>query len=112
MQEYLKLPYNVIIQRVNDESGEYYHATVLELPGCQSTGDTYEEAYQEIWEAVEGWIETKSAAGFEIPLPLLPEKYSGKFTLRIPKSLHQKLSMEAVEEGVSLNQYAIYKLSR
>jgi len=39
-------------------------------------------------------------------------EYSGKISLRIPKSLHKKLAEEAKEEGVSLNQYALYKLSR
>lgn len=39
-------------------------------------------------------------------------EYSGKISLRIPKSLHKKLAEEARAEGVSLNQYALYKLSR
>jgi HicB-like protein involved in pilus formation len=36
---------------------------------------------------------------------------SGKFVLRMPKSLHAALDVEAKEEGVSLNQLAITKLS-
>ena len=38
--------------------------------------------------------------------------YGGKILLRIPKSLHKRLVAEARVEGVSLNQYALYKLSR
>lgn len=37
---------------------------------------------------------------------------SGKLLLRIPKSLHKRLKMEAKAEGVSINQYATYKLAR
>ena len=37
--------------------------------------------------------------------------YSGRLVLRIPKSLHKLLKKEAEMEGVSLNQYMIYKLS-
>jgi hypothetical protein len=37
VQEYTKLPYNYIVRPINDESGTYYHASVLELDGCQST---------------------------------------------------------------------------
>ena len=37
--------------------------------------------------------------------------YSVKISLRIPRSLHMALSEEAKKEGVSLNQYALYKLS-
>ena len=112
VKEYSEMPYNVIIRKVNDESGKYYYATVLELDGCQSTGATYDEAYSGILEAMEGWIETKLEHNMEIPLPIQTDKYSGKFVVRIPKTLHQKLSVEAMEEGVSLNQYALYKLSQ
>ena len=110
-KDYIDLPYNYIIQPIKDESGEYYYARVLELDGCQSTGDTFEEAYNNLREAMEGWIETKLENGFKIPLPVGHENFSGKFIVRIPKSLHYKLTIEAEKEGVSLNQYALYKLS-
>ena len=108
----MELPYNYIVQPIKDESGEYFYAKVLELDGCQSTGDTFEEAYENLKEAMEGWIEAKLEGGFEVPLPVGYDDFSGKFIVRIPKSLHYKLSVEAEQEGVSLNQYALYKLSR
>ncbi len=40
------------------------------------------------------------------------EDYSGKLVLRIPRSLHKELKEEAKAEGVSLNQYMLYKLAR
>ena len=112
VKEYMKLPYNYIIQPISDESGEYFYARVLELDGCQTTGATFEEAFKNLKEAMEGWIEAKIEGGFEVPMPIKQENFSGKFVLRIPKSLHYKLSIEAEKEGVSLNQYALYKLSR
>jgi len=39
------------------------------------------------------------------------KEYSGKYVIRLPKSLHARLAMEAGKEGVSLNQYTLYKLS-
>lgn len=39
-------------------------------------------------------------------------EYSGKLMLRIPKELHQQLAESAKKNGVSLNQYALYKLAR
>lgn len=110
-QDYMKLPYNYIIKPMQDESGSYFYASVLELDGCQSTGDTFQEAYDSLMEAMEGWIETKLEHGFDIPEPLDIEKYSGKFVVRLPKSLHARLAIEAKKEGVSLNQYTLYKLS-
>ena len=69
-QEYMKLPYNYVINPIRDESGSYFHATVLEFDGCQSTGTSFEEAYSSLREAMEGWIEARLSNGFAIPLPL------------------------------------------
>jgi predicted RNase H-like HicB family nuclease len=110
-QDYIKLPYNYIIKPIEDKSGSYFHASILELDGCQSTGDTFEEAYAGLREAMEGWVETKLENGFPIPLPLDTNKFSGKFVVRLPRTLHARLAMEAEREGVSLNQYTLYKLS-
>ena len=109
---YMSLPYNHLIQPVTDESGSYYYGRVLELDGCQSTGKTFGEAYNNLLEAMEGWIGVKIQYNDPIPEPLVDENYSGKFVVRIPKSLHKKLAIEAEQEGISLNQYVIYKLSR
>ena len=38
--------------------------------------------------------------------------YSGRFILRLPRSLHKRLRSEAEAEGVSLNQYILYKLAK
>ena len=38
--------------------------------------------------------------------------YNGKIALRVPKSLHQNLVEAAQKEGVSLNQYCLYKLAQ
>jgi predicted RNase H-like HicB family nuclease len=111
IKEYLELPYHIIIQRIVDESGDYYFAVVQELDGCMSCGDTSKEAFENIQEAMEGWIETKLAGGFAVPEPIPESRYSGKFMLRLPKSLHARLALEAEKEGVSLNQYALYRLS-
>ena len=40
------------------------------------------------------------------------EEYSGRLVLRIPRSLHKALKEEAQIEGVSLNQYMLYKLAK
>jgi predicted RNase H-like HicB family nuclease len=111
VKSYLELPYNIIIRHITDASGDYYFATVLEFDGCMSDGATYQEAFENIQDAMKGWIETKLANDFPVPPPLDNEKYSGKFLVRLPKTLHAKLAIEAKNEGVSLNQYALYKLS-
>jgi len=39
------------------------------------------------------------------------EVISGKILVRVPKSLHKELKVKAQAEGVSLNQFILYKLS-
>jgi predicted HicB family RNase H-like nuclease len=45
--------------------------------------------------------------------PVRPQRreYSGKFNVRVPKSLHAALAREAEAEGVSLNQLVLTKLA-
>ena len=38
--------------------------------------------------------------------------YNGRILLKIPKSLHKELIEKSAQEGVTLHQYALYKLSR
>lgn len=40
-----------------------------------------------------------------------PKQKSGRFVVRVPKTLHHNLECEAKEEGVSLNQLAVSKLA-
>lgn len=103
--DYMNLPYDFVIKQITDESGTYFYAAVLELDGCQSTGETFQEAYEGLREAMESWIEAKLENGFSVPMPINTKNYSGKFVLRLPKSLAEK-------KGVSLNQYALYKLAQ
>ncbi len=111
IKDYMKLPYTKMVQEMNDESGHYFYGRILELDGCQSTGDTVEELYKNLNEAMEGYIEVKLENNLRIPVPETIENYSGKFVVRLPKSLHQRLVIEANREGVSLNQLALYKLA-
>ena len=111
IKDYMKLPYTRLVQEMNDESGHYFYGRILELDGCQSTGDTLEELYQSLNEAMEGYLEVRQENNMPIPVPETADKYSGRFVVRLPKSLHQRLAIEAEKEGVSLNQLALYKLA-
>jgi predicted HicB family RNase H-like nuclease len=43
---------------------------------------------------------------------LILDDYSGQFKLRIPKSLHKALAEHSRREGISMNQYCLYLLSK
>ena len=112
VKEYMELPYTRVIRKFNDESGIYYVCEILELDGCNTCADTLNEIEANIKESMESYLETKFENGFNVPKPIMSNDYSGKFVLRLPKHLHQRLSIEAKAEGVSLNQYALYKLAQ
>ena len=40
------------------------------------------------------------------------EDYSGQFKLRIPRSRHRSLAEHSQRQGISMNQYCVYLLSR
>ena len=111
MKDYMKLPYTRLVQEMNDETGHYFYGRILELDGCQTTADTLSELYENLNDIMESYLEIKLENNLPIPIPETADKYSGKFVVRIPKTLHQRLVIEADKEGVSLNQLALYKLA-
>ncbi len=110
--EYLELPFTQLIKTVKDEDGILYLGSYLEIPEARTHARDIRLLEERMKEVLELSIESRLKHDEEISLPVDEESYSGKFTLRLPKSLHQSLSLAAKEEGVSLNQYALYKLSK
>ncbi len=52
------MSYRVNVMFIKDEHG--YYVSCPDLPGCQSQGETYEDARANIQEAVELYLETMS----------------------------------------------------
>lgn len=105
---YLNLRYRITIE---GEEKTGYFASITDLPGCIAEGETMDEALSNLEVARTLWIETAYSFDDVIPLPTSDNKYSGKFLLRVPPYLHQKLAESAQREGVSLNQYLVCLLS-
>lgn len=57
------LSYRVIIEK----DGKYYHGYVPSLPGCHTQGDTIDETRINLKEAIELWLETRTANNQSIP---------------------------------------------
>ena len=105
---YAGLPYREVIEA--DPAGGYV-GYIPELRGCITQGETKAEILEMLEDAKAAWLSTALTDGVEIPELLQDEAFSGRFNLRIPKSLHRRLAMRAKEEGVSLNQLAMYLLA-
>jgi antitoxin HicB len=106
----MRLPYTIELRNVPQDEG--WFVRVKELEGCMSQGDTAEEAIEMIQEAMELWLEVALEEGIPIPEPRPDDDYSGKFVVRVPRSLHRDLVKTAEQEGVSLNQYINVALAR
>ena len=63
-------------------------------------------------DAKRAWLQAALEDGLPVREPDDLENYSGQFKLRIPKSLHRSLAEHARQEGISMNQYCVYLLSR
>ncbi len=105
------LPYKVILHPSPDGG---YAVSIPDLPGCISQGESAEEAMANIGDAKKCWLDSALEDNIEIPEPtaMVTADYSGKFNVRVPKSLHKALVENAKNENVSLNQLVVYHLSK
>ena len=110
LDEYMSLPYKMEIVSDADEGG--YVVSFPELRGCLTCGETLQEAIANAEDAKREWIRSAIESNTDIPEPLSDNDFSGQFKLRIPKSLHRSLSENAKKEGISMNQYCLYLLTK
>ena len=96
-----RYPFNI---EWSEEDREYI-TTCPAFPGLSTFGETEEEALREGKIALAGFIATFEANKMPLPEPIVNEAASGKFQLRLPKSLHRLAVQMAQRERVSLNTY-------
>lgn len=105
VEKYLSQPYARVL--IPDSESGTYSAEILEFQGCVSEGDSPEGALANLEEAARAWIETCLETGKPVPRPAAETECSGKFALRLPKSLHEMATRLAAREGTSLNQFFV-----
>lgn len=110
LDEYMAMAYRMEIVEDKEEGG--FVVSFPELAGCITCGETVESAMANALDAKKAWIEAALEEGVEIHEPDDLEGYSGQFKLRIPRSLHRLLAEHSKREGISMNQYCVYLLSR
>jgi antitoxin HicB len=73
----MKLEYTVRIERLAESDGGGYLATIPDLPGCMSDGESPEEAVKNVQEAIASWIEAAKEWKQDIPEPSPPTARAG-----------------------------------
>ncbi|WP_175785432.1 type II toxin-antitoxin system HicB family antitoxin [Burkholderia ambifaria] len=91
------------------DEDEGFIAIAPDLPGCSAFGEDETTALAELKHAISAWKQAAQSAGNPVPPPSRRDEseFSGKFVLRVPKSVHRGLATSASREGVSLNQYVV-----
>jgi predicted RNase H-like HicB family nuclease len=102
VRELLALPYSRVLMPADDGC---YSAEILEFPGCSVLAQTPSEAYARLERAAQKWLTDWLSKGKAAPPPLMNNKTSGRFALRLPRSLYLRASRAAARESVSMNQY-------
>ena len=63
--------YKIVIEPLSETDGGGFLATVPELPGCMSDGETRVEALANVEDAIAAWIHSARKMGRTIPEPRL-----------------------------------------
>lgn len=92
------------------EADEAFVARVAEFPSLAAHGETQEEAMREIRDVVEFVLNDLKESDEPIPAPFGKRSFSGRLVLRMPEYMHRQLAIEAMQQGISLNQLLNLKL--
>ena len=92
------------------EQDETFVARVAEFPSLTAHGETQEEAMREIKSVVEFVLNDVKESNEPIPEPFGKRSFSGRLVLRMPEYMHRQLALEAMQQGISLNQLLNLKL--
>lgn len=82
-----------------------------EFPSLAWLAPTPEKALAGIRRVVAEVVDDMTVAGEPVPEALSERKFSGRFMVRIPSSVHRTLATEAAEQGVSINRLVSAKLA-
>jgi predicted HicB family RNase H-like nuclease len=94
-------------------SPEYleYVGTCVEFPLEFVRAPTAHEAIEGIERTVAAIVTDYLDCGTNPPPSLTDRRYSGNFLVRTSPALHARLMVEAAEQGVSLNHWAVQRLA-
>lgn len=100
--------YRVLWSAEDDE----FVATVAEFPSLSWLHADQAKALRGLVDLVADVVADLEANGDPVPEPITERRFSGKFNVRVPESLHRELALSAAQEGVSLNRLVSDRLAR
>jgi predicted HicB family RNase H-like nuclease len=94
-----------------DKEENEFGAYIEEIPSLSAFDKCRTGAIKMLEDIFNDYKEIQEEDNEPLPEPFGNRKYSGKLTLRLPKTLHQQLVERAKEDDVSINQEILYLLS-
>jgi len=98
---YLGLPYSYIIEW--SEVDGCFLGSIVELERNMTCGQTREEVFSNLKEALASYVTTSLENNMEIPEPLKIKDFKGNITYRTSKERHYQLAKQAKLYGKSIN---------
>lgn len=94
------------------EEDDEFVATCIEFPSLSWLHADASKALSQLTKLVDETVNDLESNGEPVPEPIATRKYSGRFNVRLPESLHRELAISAAAEGVSLNRLISDRLAR
>jgi predicted HicB family RNase H-like nuclease len=95
--------YQIIVYPVETESGTEWIARYPEVNNTGGSGATIEAAIADAKNNLKFELDLLAEEGKTPPKPYETPNYSGKISLRIPRSVHKQIAELSESEGVSIN---------
>ena len=95
--------YQIVIYPVETEAGTEWIARYPEVNNTGGSGATPEEAIDDAKKNLDFELSLLAEEGKEPPVPYEQPNYSGKISLRLPRSVHKQIAELSAAEGVSIN---------
>lgn len=101
--------YTITIRKEENDGEILYVGRVAEFPNISTFEETFEAARALVLDSIQTLkkIADETMEEFPLPYPAPSDEFSGRVTLRLPKSLHAKISRIAAQEDISVNQYLV-----
>lgn len=103
LEYYLNLPWSYRFEWSDEDN--CYVASIAELKGCMSEGQTIVEATEMIQDALKSYISNSLQFNDEIPEPLKPINFKGKIPYRTSPDKHYRIAKRAKSKGISINAF-------
>ena len=94
--------YRFTVRPLSKEEGGGYLVEYPDIPGCMSDGETVEEAIANGREALRDCVAVLQESGRKAPKPGID---AAQWRQRLPRTLYSKLTVQAENEGVSINSF-------